>query len=62
MDDKIKALEENDTFELVSLPESREIVGSWWVYTVKTGPKKAKTFKARYVAKGYSQIPGIDYH
>ena len=61
MDDKIKALEENDTFELVSLPESREIVG-WWVYTVKTGPKKAKTFKARYVAKGYSQIPGIDYH
>ena len=29
---------------------------------LKTGPKKAETFKACYVAKGYSQIPGIDYH
>ena len=62
MDDEIKALEENDTFELVPPPEGREIVGGRWVYTVKTGPKKAETFKARYVAKGYSQIPGIDYH
>ena len=62
MNDEIKALEENDTSELVSSPESREIVGGKWVYTVKTGPKKAETFKARYVAKGYSQEPGIDYH
>ena len=62
MNDEIKALEENDTFELVLPPEGREIVGGKWVYTVKTGPKKAETFKARYVAKGYSQVPGIDYH
>ena len=62
MDDEIKALEENDTFELVPPPEGREIVGGRWVYTVKKGPKKAETFKARYVAKGYSQIPVIDYH
>ena len=37
-------------------------MGGKWVYTVKTGPKKAETFKASYVAKGYSQVPGIDYH
>ena len=62
MNDEIKALEENDTFELLPPPEDREIVGGKWVYTVKTGPKKAETSKARYVTKGYSQVPGIDYH
>ena len=62
MDDEIIALRENDTFELVPPPEDRNIVGGRWVYTVKTGPKKAETFKACYVAKGYSQVSGSDYH
>ena len=62
MDDEIEALESNETFELVPPPKGREVVGGKWVYTVKTGPDKAETYKARYVAKGYSQIPGIDYH
>ena len=60
--DEIKALEDNDTFELVPPSEGRKIVGGGWVYTIKTGPKKTETFKARNVAKGYSQIPSIDYH
>ena len=34
MDDEIRDLEENDSFELVPPPEIREIVGSRWVYTV----------------------------
>ena len=62
MDDEIEALEGNETFELLPPPKGREVVGGKWVYTVKTGPDKAETYKARYVAKGYSQIPGIDYH
>ena len=62
MDDEIEALEGNETFESVPPPKGREVVGGKWVYTVKTGPDKAETYKARYVAKGYSQIPGIDYH
>ena len=36
--------------------------GGKWVCTVKTRPKKAESFKARYGAKEYSQAPGIDYH
>ena len=47
---------------LTKLPESRQAVGGRWVYTIKESPSMAKTYKARYVAKGYSQIKDIDYH
>ena len=30
--------------------------GCRWVYTMKESCTGAKTFKARYVAKGYSQV------
>ena len=36
-------------------------MGGKWVYTVKVGPNEKETRKVCYVAKGYSQIPGIDY-
>ena len=28
----------------------------------RLSPSMAKTYKARYVAKGYSQVKDIDYH
>ena len=52
----------NDTFELTHLPEGRKVVGGRWVYTVKLGPNDEEQFKARYVAKGYSQVLDIHYH
>ena len=52
----------NDTFELTHLPEGRKVVGGRWVYTVKLGPNNEEQFKARYVAKGYSQVHDIRYH
>jgi len=35
-------------------------VGGCWVYTVKENDEK--TYEARYVAKGYSQVKCVDYH
>jgi hypothetical protein len=61
MEDEINSLKENDTFTLTPLPESRKIVGGRWVYTIKESANGSETYKARYVAKGYSQVKGIDY-
>ena len=37
-------------------------MGGRWVYAVKLGPNGEEKYKARFVAKGYSQIPDVDYH
>ena len=61
MRDELDSLKENDTFELVRLPEGKSAVGGKWVYCTKENADGQKSFKARYVAKGYNQIKGIDY-
>ena len=61
MADEIEALDTNDTFDLVPPPKNRQIVGGRWVYAVKMRPNGEETHRARYVAKGYSQIPEVDY-
>ena len=61
MEEEIKSLEDNDTYELTTLPEGRRCIGGKWVYNIKPNPNGDDKFKARYVAKGYSQIKDIDY-
>ena len=60
MDDEMRSLEENDTFEVVALPSDTKAVGGRWVYAIKDGGG-SPIYKARYVAKGFSQVEGIDY-
>ena len=36
--------------------------GGRWVYAIKTGPNGEEKCKARFVAKGYSQVPNVEYH
>jgi len=62
MREEMSTLEENKTFTLTTLPEGRESVRGRWVYTVKEGFNGDETYKARYVAKGYSQVKGVDYN
>jgi len=60
---KIKAIEENETWELTTLPEGAKKIGMKWVYKTKLNEKgEVDKFKARLVAKGYSQQHGIDYN
>ncbi|RUS70255.1 hypothetical protein EGW08_021985 [Elysia chlorotica] len=62
MREEMDSLNENETFTLTDLPEGRTAVGGRWVYTVKEDQNGSKSYKARYVAKGYSQIKGVDYN
>ena len=60
MDEEIKSLRNNDTFAVTDLPEGKIPFGGRWIYALKGEPKNP-IYKGRYVAKGYSQINGIDY-
>ncbi|KAF2347434.1 Reverse transcriptase RNA-dependent DNA polymerase [Trinorchestia longiramus] len=61
MSDEMAALVDNETFELVTKPKERSVIGGRWVYSVKSGPNDQEIFKARYVAKGYSQVADVDF-
>ncbi|GKD41858.1 retrovirus-related pol polyprotein from transposon TNT 1-94 [Tanacetum coccineum] len=63
MKKEIRALEENDTWTLVDLPNGKHAVDSKWVYKIKYKPNgEVERFKARLVAKGFTQMEGVDYH
>ncbi len=62
MDAEMNSLLQNDTWELVELPQGRKSIGSRWVLRIKlTADQRPERYKARVVAKGYSQQPGIDF-
>ena len=55
MDEKIKEIKKNDTWELASLPKGNKAIGVKWVYKEKKNAKgEVKRCKARLVVKGYS--------
>ena len=62
MNEEMKSLQENNTWELVDHPLGKKLVGYQWVYTAKYKEDGTiEHFKERLVAKGYTQTYGIDY-
>lgn len=52
----------NGTWGLVQLPSDCKAIGSKWVLKVKHNPNSfVECYKARVVAKGFSQRPGVDF-
>jgi hypothetical protein len=62
MDEKIKAIKKNNTWELTTIPKEQKPIGVKWVFKVKKNAKgEIERYKVRLVVKGYSQQPNIDY-
>jgi hypothetical protein len=63
MDEEIDSIERNNTWDLVDLPEGKNNIGVKWVYKNKlNADDEVEKYKARLVAQGFSQHPGIDYN
>jgi len=62
MESEIITLHANDTWSLVPHDPSINVVGSRWVYKIKSRVDgTVERYKARLVARGFSQQEGIDY-
>nr|ABA91380.1 retrotransposon protein, putative, Ty1-copia subclass [Oryza sativa Japonica Group] len=64
MHDEMDSLEKNHTWKLVKLPKEKKLIHCKWIFKRKEGmsPTDEARYKAMLVAKGYSQIPGIDFN
>jgi hypothetical protein len=61
-DEEYAALLRNNTWEIVKLPPGKKPIGSRWVWLIKRkSDGSIDRFKARLVAQGFSQKPGLDY-
>eukprot|EP00253_Pinus_taeda_P027167 PITA_27167 len=57
MVDEMTSLHKNEAWDLVELSAGRNPIGSKWLFKKKTNVEgKVEKYKARFVAKGYSQM------
>jgi hypothetical protein len=62
MKSKLESMYYNNVWSPVKAPEGIKPIGCKWVYKRKRGVDgKVETFKARLVAKRFTQKEGIDY-
>jgi hypothetical protein len=62
MEEEMHVLAENETWDLVDAPKAVKPIGCKWVYKIKYNTDGLiNRYKARLVARGYTQKHGIDY-
>ena len=62
MDREFKSLGENGVWELVKQPSGQGIISGKWHFANQLDDEgNVVKFKARFVARGFTQTPGIDF-
>ncbi|CAI7869865.1 unnamed protein product [Closterium sp. NIES-53] len=61
MDAKMASWKSTGTYVDAVPPSRANIVDGMWIFRVKWPPGSPPAFKARYVARGFSQRQGVDY-
>ncbi|GKA61063.1 retrotransposon protein, putative, ty1-copia subclass [Tanacetum coccineum] len=62
MNTEMQSIKDNQVWCLVDLPPNGRTIGSKWLFKKKTDMDgNVHTFKAHLVAKGFTQIYGVDY-
>lgn len=60
MEIELESLRTNNTWELAPKPNNTKVIKTRWVYKLKLIGSSIQ-FKARFVAKGFEQLYGLDY-
>ena len=59
--EEYECIMKNDVWEVVSRPEGKLVVTSRWLYKIKYAVDGSiEKYKASFVARGFSQIEGVD--
>jgi hypothetical protein len=62
MQEEYDSIMRNDVWEVVPRLEGKSVVTSRWLYKIKyAADGNIEKHKARFVARGFSQVEGIDY-
>ena len=57
-----ESIMKNDVWDVVPKPQDKAVVTSKWLYKIKHAVDgSVEKYKARFVARGFSQKEGIDY-
>ena len=64
MKEEKSSLDKNHTWNLVDRPLKQRIIECKWIYKIKEGipGDEDPRYKSRLVAKGYTQVEGMDYN
>ncbi len=62
IEDELKSLSENGTWEVFPLPMGKKILGTKWVFKTKRNQDNSDAkYKARLTVKGYLQVKDFDF-
>ncbi|KAJ3474089.1 hypothetical protein NLI96_g12655 [Meripilus lineatus] len=62
MVEEMRIFVEKELFDEVQRPRNRRVVGCKWVFKEKLGSDgQIEKYKARLVARGFTQVPGVDF-